>query len=461
MRTNTIDGSKISAEVLADLLRLGLVQQEKSRTALAPYQAHEDLRLFLRLLSGYDIRLVPMFRAGCPVQFCTGTLKGAVAGDGNGATHPKVIPAGGQADTLRAAAFGCLGELAERLSLCRLAEQDPRIKRRQNLLPEVEIANLLGLSETQSRKAARRLARGSQKLDTNTPDWACLSENRVVLRRLHGDEIAQCPSFAFLFHDMDLGQGQDIGFASTVGCAVWRSHEGARRRALLELVERDAVGQAWYNRLGITCLPREFVDPVLGEALCGFLDNEAREWRLFSVDSDLDVHVVIAVSYEAEGKMSAFGSAAGLSMSAACNSAVEELLQSENALVLMEKAYPGSEEATSSGTKTPRQLVYAREKSIFEDLPLDAPAKSHSAQYEVDFTHDDLLRSCSDRNIEIWEFDATRPDLNIPCIKLISKDLCSWEPRFGKKRLYEGVVKRGLRHLPGTEEEFQKRPFPF
>nr|WP_299472300.1 YcaO-like family protein [uncultured Roseibium sp.] len=402
-----------------------------------------------------------MFRAGCPVQFCTGTLKGAVAGDGNGAAHAKVIPAGGQAGTLGSAAFGCLGELTERLSLCRLAEQDPRIQRRQDLLPEVEIASLLGLSETQSRKAARRLAGNGQKLDTNTPDWARLSENRVVLRRLHGDEIAQCPSFAILFHDIDFCQGQEFGFASTVGCAVWRCHEGARRRALLELVERDAVGQAWYNRLGITSLPHEFVGPVLGETLCGFLDNEEREWRLLSVDTDLDVHVVIAVSYESEGKMSAFGSAAGLSMSAACNSAVEELLQSENALVLMEKAYPGSEKPTSSVTNAPRQLAYARERSIFEDLPLRATATSLPARHEIEFTHNDLLRSCRDQNIEIWEFDATRPDLNIPCIKLISKDLCSWEPRFGKKRLYDGVLKRGLRHVPGTEEEFQKRPFPF
>ncbi|MET1415476.1 YcaO-like family protein [Roseibium sp. HPY-6] len=461
MRTEMIDVSKMSAALRADLMRLGLMQPVKKNAAPDTCEAHIDLCLFLPLLSDHDIRLVPMVRDGCPVQFCTGTLKINIAGDWRAGRNANVIPAGGQADTLRSAAFGCLGELAERLSLCRAGEDDQRIVVRQELLPEVEIANLLGLSETQSRRAARRLADGGKKLDAKTPDWGCVSESHVVLRRLQGEEVVQCPSFGILFRDLDLGKGQEFGFASTVGCAVWHSHEGARRRALLELVERDAVGQAWYNRLGITHIPREFVDPVLGEVLCGFLDGEDREWRLFSVDTDFEVHVVIAISYEPDGKMCAFGSAAGLNMPAACNAAVEEMLQSENALVLMDRAYPVDTGATTSATNIPRQLAYARQKSILDDLPIRTAATSHPARHDACFTHEDLLRSCMDQNIEIWEFDATRADLNIPCVKLISKDLCSWEPRFGKKRLYDGVVRRGLRRAPGTEDEFQKRPFPF
>lgn len=83
------------------------------------------------------------------------------------------------------------------------------------------------------------------------------------------------------------------------------------------------------------------------------------------------------------------------------------------------------------------------------------------AQGRQIFPEEALLQACLDRGFDVWEFDATRPDLQIPCIKLFSPDLCTWEPRFGRKRLYQGVVDRGLRSAPASEAEFAARPFPF
>lgn len=461
MVKSKIAAPKLKEPVLADLVRIGLAQPDRESAAGAVYRLHEDLVLFLPLLTGFDVRLVPMNLADCPVKFCTGILKLPAAQAATGRASNLTIPAGGQADTSEDAAFGCLGELTERLSLCTLGESDSRVVSKQAELPEVEFAKVAGLSETQRWRVASRMAADGVDVGGEVPNWAPISERRVLLTQLGSTAQAQYPSLGILFRELWLPSGADYGFASTVGCAVWRDLEGARRRALLELVERDAVAQAWYNRMGITRLDRDCVKANLAENLNEFLDNKSRSWGLYSVDIELHAHVVMAISYDSGGRMAAFGSAAGWDFSSACNSAVEELLQSEYALGLMDKAYPASPDPDVGRSGVPRQLAYARQNSIVEDLLSDAVSSKGTSSYEVSYSYEDLLQSCLDRNIEIWEFDATRSDLKIPCVKLISKDLCSWEPRFGKRRLYQGVVDRGLRQTPATEDEFSQRPFPF
>ncbi|WP_029065698.1 YcaO-like family protein [Labrenzia sp. DG1229] len=453
--------STIPDQVLSDLVRIGLARSDSSDVDGVGHVLHGDLALFLPLLTGFDVRLVPMIRANCPVKFCTGILKlpaSSVPGDKN---MRAPIPAGGQADTLVDASFGCIGELTERLSLCSMGESESRACKEVQKLPQVEMASILGLSESQSRNAIRQLASRGVNLDANAPDWGSISDGRLLLTQLGFGTHAQVPGICILFGELEISTGLDQGFASSVGCAVWRDHEGARQRALLELVERDAVAQAWYNRLGITELDRDQVKSFLAESLSDFVEAESRCWGLYVVDTELHVHVVMAISYDSGGRKAAFGSAAGWDMSSACTSAVEELLQSENALTLMERAYPDRPNTVTRVPDVPRQLVYARQHSITADLLTCAKAATDTSSYGISYSYDDLLQSCLDRDIEIWEFDATRPDLRVPCVKLISKDLCSWEPRFGKERLYQGVVDRGLRKEPGTEAEFEQRPFPF
>ncbi|GAB2205786.1 hypothetical protein ROS1_26020 [Roseibium sp. ROS1] len=200
---------------------------------------------------------------------------------------------------------------------------------------------------------------------------------------------------------------------------------------------------------------------MLPPDLVQYLDDQPREWELLHVDTDLPVQVVICVSHDVYGRGSAFGSSAGWDTAQACTSAIQEMLQSENALSLMDKSYPASHGTKEALRSLPRQLAYARERVIFEDLPLQGAVATRPEVLEKTSTFESLLQGCFDREISLWEFDATRQDLAIPCIKLLSPELCSWEPRFGKKRLFDGVVERGLRDIPASEAEFAARPFPF
>lgn len=447
---------RLRQAVREDLLRLGLLREEKSGGRSRLRLEDENLPLFLPMLSRFDVRLVPVKREGCPLVFCTGLVKpGEKAASGEGSFN-RTIPGGGQGESAVIAAIGCVGELSERLSLWSLGNSDNRVFQKVDEQPEVDFAGLLGLSESQSRKTARELGIKSKGENADKPDWEALSDRRIALRRLTDGQFATCPGFGVLFQEFEQSTGRRLSYASSVGCAVWQTLEGARERAMLELVERDAVAQAWYNRLGITSLNRSVLDEILDPELLEYLEQQSRSFGVFAVETDLPVQVVMAISHDGSGHLAAFGSAAGWEISAAVKGAIREMLQSENALTLMDRSYP----VTSKG-KTPRQLAYARSRSIFEDLPLPEVQEAVRGELERSFSFDRLLQSCADRDIEIWEFDATRQDLAIPCIKLLSPQLCGWEPRFGKKRLFQGVVERGLRSSPADEAEFAARPFPF
>ncbi len=323
------------------------------------------------------------------------------------------------------------------------------------------MTKVLGYSARQLRAFARGQGSGERRPGDYGPESESFSTRAVNVRRLGDGALFSYPSAGVLFGEFELISGRAGGFASTVGCAVWRDREGARQRALLELVERDAVAQAWYNRLGITLISEELVEALLPLSLVGHLKENRRFWGLYSVATDLKVHIVLSVSCEPDGRRAAIGSAAGWDLASASKSAVTEMLQSENALDLMERAYLDKRSETDKPRKLPRHLAYALNTSVFEDFLSKASGPHVPPGSETVYAYSDLLDSCSRKGIDIWEFDATRSDLGIPCIKLISEHLCSWEPRFGKERLYQGVVDRGLRKQRADESEFEARPFPF
>jgi len=451
----------LSDQCWSDLLRVGLASPVGNANDGGHLAAHPELDLFLPLLARFDVRLVPMALCQGPVKFCTGTIKfpaGPGKQDDGSAT---IIPAGGQADTSSYAALSCLGELSERLSLCSLGGQDERVEIDLKLQSQIELRNVLGYSARQLRVHARQFGFGGVGQRGHSSGSGGFTSRAVNVRRLRDGARTVFPSAGVLFGEFELITGRSGGFASTVGCAVWRDRGGARQRALLELVERDAVAQAWYNRLGITRVEEGLVKALLPLPLVTHLEENRRFWRLFSVATDLKVHIVLSVSCEPDGRRTAFGSAAGWNLASASKSAVTEMLQSENALNLMEKAYLGESTGSGQKRKIPSHLVYAQDTSLFTDLLSKAEGGSAPPEPASVYTYSDLLESCVHKGIDIWEFDATRSDLGIPCIKLFSEHLCSWEPRFGKDRLYQGVVDRGLRKQRAAESEFEMRPFPF
>lgn len=429
---------------------------EQLKDAFEPERFH----LFAPVLKLFDVELVPLERPSCPVKFCTGIAKPK---PGSGAAPPphRRIAGGGQGHDSASAAVSCLGELAERLSLCSLGAQDPRVFEKQEAMPDLEVGNILGFSADQLRAMADTYPAIGEISGGIGSVWNELDHRRVQVVAKGKPAAAQIPANVALFDEPVARSGKLPKTASSIGCAVWPDFFGARKRAYQELLERDAVAQAWYNRLGITLLDKGAVRELIEEKIFHYLETCSRSWSVLAVDSEFDVHAMIAISCDEGGYWAAFGSAAGETASEAIEAALREMLQSENSLQMMKTAYSDQVQAGQAPRQVPMALQYAQQTSIVEDLALNELALAPEAALAKTYSFELLQDGLSERGITVWEFDATRPDFGIPCIKLFSPELCNWQPRFGKRRLYTGMVERGFRQAPATEAEFAARPFPF
>lgn len=446
---------------LEDLIRVGLLEPnaEGLRATRPAYEA--ALKLFHPVLGDYQIKLAPMEIAGCPVQFCTAIAEGKRKNAGTVKSLMGAFPAGGQGWNSGDAAISCIGEIAERLSLCTSGARDPRISTLNISEGDVALGPCLGYSRLQELALAGRYGGQNNLSASGRIRWNSLTERRVSVKHLFQERFGQVPGYGALIGEAVPFGRATLGVASTSGAAVWSDQEGALERALLELVERDAVAQAWYNRLGIKRVDDDLLAGVLEKKLCLFLKKRPRRWLCMRVDTDLPCHVVMAVSHSGGGRMAAFGASADWDLGSAVIGAAFEMLQSENALGLMERSYPQKREARQRRLNLPPALAYARSRSVLDDLDAGQLQPGRPADHDRVFKLAELKTDLEKKGIDIWVFDATHPDLGVPCVKLFSPDLCDWRPRFGKRRLYDGVVARGLRDRPALEEEFAARPVPF
>lgn len=450
----------LSEECLKSLVGVGLLQPSAKGNRASRPGVEAALTLFQPLLETFPIRLVPMEPRGCPIRFCT-AIAHRVSGDtGKGVDLSNAIPAGGQGDERTDAAISCIGELAERLSLFVDGADDPRLSGLDPNLTDVPLGPCLGYSRSQEQALMARFPLEDDHERSAKIPWNALSTQRVCVEHLFRKDRAQLPAYGALFGLAGLsGQGLVRG-AATTGAAVWRDRGGALERALLELVERDAIAQAWYNRLGIRRFDSGDLARLAGKKLFTFLSSRSRGWACLAIETDLPCHVVMAVSFSAGGRMAAFGASAGWDLAGTVGAAAREMLQSENALGLMERSYPDSDAADQDCVTLPPALSYARSRSVLEDLAIEVLPSSGTGEGAARFDLERMLAALEAGNIDIWSFDATHPDLKIPCIKLFSPQLCDWRPRFGKRRLFQGVVDRGHRSHVASEAEFAARPVP-
>jgi ribosomal protein S12 methylthiotransferase accessory factor len=116
--------------------------------------------------------------------------------------------------------------------------------------------------------------------------------------------------------------------ADTSGCAAGMDFEDALKRALLELIERDALSAWWYGRhirrqLPLTTALAEF------PRLLAHCETRSRHTQLLDISTDVPVRCVASVSWDTEGRDVAIGSAAHPNLEIAALSALTEMFQTE------------------------------------------------------------------------------------------------------------------------------------
>jgi len=218
------------------------------------------------------------------------------------------------------------------------------------------------------------------------------------------------------------------GATLSTGCAAGATFEAAAARALLEVVERDAVALWWIG--GRRGKPLAGESPAMAEAvrLLGILrqDSGERASWLLDLTTDLGVPCVAALSVDAAGKGLACGFAARLTLEGAARAAVLEMCQMELALLV---ALTKRDERGDAALNQVDRRHLDRARRIAADRcallhPLGVPGAAvllacDGPREELDA----LLAQLARCNIETALVNLTRPELGIPVVYAVAPQL--------------------------------------
>ncbi len=214
----------------------------------------------------------------------------------------------------------------------------------------------------------------------------------------------------------------------STGCAAGPTREAAMLRAVLELIERDAVALWWRGgRRG---------RPVAGEGAAGRAAAELRsqlrqgatqrrDW-LLDITTDLGIPVVAALSASRDGYGLAFGFGARMTLADAARAAIFELCQVElGQHVIAAKLRESGDAALNDSDR--RQL---RRATLFDTricqllqpagtAAAEAPDISPQPGAALALLVDRLARA----GITPYAVDLTRADLAIPVVRVMAPGL--------------------------------------
>jgi thiazole/oxazole-forming peptide maturase SagD family component len=222
-------------------------------------------------------------------------------------------------------------------------------------------------------------------------------------------------------------------------------------QGFLELVERDAYAVWWYNRSQVSAADLgAFEDTYIRDLQSQLRETGRRLW-LLDVTSDLGIPSFVAISHWIKDGQEniEFGSGAHFDGRIAALRALTELNQFLS-IGLMGGA--SGEKPTLDGI-TPLRL---------QDYPYLSPSEAVKPppRLQTNFAGLDTLEQVNacvhvaeQAGLDFMVLDQTRPDIEVPVVRVIVPGLRHFYRRFAHGRLYDVPVKLGLRDRPLQEDE--------
>jgi ribosomal protein S12 methylthiotransferase accessory factor len=239
-----------------------------------------------------------------------------------------------------------------------------------------------------------------------------------------------------------------VAVATSSGCAAGPSREAACHAALLELVERDAIGRWWH-----AARRRRQLDPAMigipDAAVCALSARERRT-VLFDISTGNGVCVIAAASWLPDGTNVALGFKAHHELSVAATGAVLELWQIEIGLSQRLALHDPTILAWCA-TVTRNMAPLAATGTAGDPMPPMDPVTPG--------TLDRLHGALAADGIRVLYIDRTRPDFDVSVIRAIAPGLCGDRPRWGMSRLL-GPDSRDLSPVPAFREGLPPNPIP-
>ena len=235
------------------------------------------------------------------------------------------------------------------------------------------------------------------------------------------------------------------------GCAAGNTREEAIVQGFLELVERDAYAIWWYNRLRRSEVDLDQFDDSYVRDLKSQFANYGRKVWVLDVTSDLGVPTYVAIMHWAKNGQEniEFGSGAHFDKRIALLRALTELSQ----FLSIGLMGGGSGEKPSLDGVTPLKLenypflLPATHPVTTPALGIDVPLDSVREQVEASVA---VARRAGH---DFMVLDQTRPDVEVPVVRVIVPGLRHFYRRYAPGRLYDVPVKLGLLERPLSESE--------
>jgi ribosomal protein S12 methylthiotransferase accessory factor len=234
------------------------------------------------------------------------------------------------------------------------------------------------------------------------------------------------------------------------GCAAGNTREEAIVQGFLELVERDAYAIWWYNRLQRAEVNlKQFEDSYVQDLQIQFAEAGRRLWVL-DITSDLGIPTYVAIMHWMQNghENIEFGSGSHFDRRIALLRSLTELTQFMS-IGMMGGA---SGEKPSLDGVTPLRLE-DHPFLIPSDHPVIPPAKGLAVH---DNTRDQVnacVEIATRAGYDFLVLDQTRPDVEVPVVRVLVPGLRHFYRRFGPGRLYDVPVKLGLLDRPRPESE--------
>jgi bacteriocin biosynthesis cyclodehydratase domain-containing protein len=245
------------------------------------------------------------------------------------------------------------------------------------------------------------------------------------------------------------GPGGEIP-ADSNGCAAGNTLEEAIVQGFLELVERDAYAIWWYNRLQREGLDLNQIDDAYVRDLRVQLAETGRRLWVLDVTSDLGIPSFVAVTHWTENSKEhiEFGSGSHFDTRIAVLRAMTELNQ-----FLSIGLMGGRDTGKCSHDDSELRLL---------NHPYLAPSENSAIRpdFSSKFGHLDkreqvmaCVRLAEREGLDFLVLDQTRPDIEVPVVRVLVPGLRHFYRRFAPGRLYDVPVKLGLRDRPLLEDQ--------
>jgi len=243
--------------------------------------------------------------------------------------------------------------------------------------------------------------------------------------------------------------------SDTNGCAAGNTLEEAIVQGFLELVERDSYAIWWYNRLQRPEVDLgQFDDPYIHDLKSQLAETGRRVWML-DVTSDLGIPCFVAITHWMENAQEfvEFGSGAHFDARIAALRAMTELSQ------FLSIGLMGRRNAAPSG---PFSNDHGPSPFRLKDLPYLTPGGTATVRSDFGAKFGQLdkreqVMACVDlakrAGLDFLVLDHTRPDIEVPVVRVIVPGLRHFYRRFAPGRLYDVPVKLGWRDRPLPEHE--------